>query len=284
MCGPQFEQHFGATDPGREVVSPESVDLVRRMTSMLQSTSKLNTGLRTLAAQAQDAQVAAELGERGGSNGAEVAQFRRALSGLVRTSDDQQRGLTEALMAFVRVERERDKLRREGEQFARPASRASFSVRGTSGGGPLHGSPKRPQTSSPFEAGNGLTYGRGGPSRQQLRDPLAEERDLPRRAQTISLSGGRSPYLGGGGGHGHGGVDSPTPMGRRGEAHERSPLMSELVGTGAGAGRRESSEAGVGVDRRGLPVDGVRSAVTFRAGKSSVSGCIVLMKSLMSVS
>ena len=254
-----FAAHFGASDPGREVVSPESVELVQRMAVMLASAGRLNAGLRALAGQAQDAQVRVEVGERGqGGEGAELAQFGRALSGLVRASDDQQRGLTEALMAFVRVERERDRLRREGEQFARPASRASFSTMRGSPAGPLHPSPKRGQAASPFEGGHGFT--RGGPSRQQLRDPLLDlDEDGPRRAQTMSIGAGvgRSPYVGGGGG-----VDSPTPMSRRGEgqAQERLPLV--------GAGRRQSSEAG-GVDRLGLPLSAARSTATLRTGKSS---------------
>lgn len=263
-----FELHFGATDPGRDVVSPESVELVKRMSTLLSSTTKLNIGLRSLASASQEAQVEAELDEDA-THPAGLVQFDKTLHALLRVSDDQQRSLTEALLAFTRVERERDKLRREGElNYARPASRASFSSRGTSGGGTLT-SPRRPQTSSPFEAGNGFSASRPGPSRQALRDPLEEEEperiSVPRRATTISHVSARSPYLNGIG------TDSPTPLGRRGEAlHARSPLVDDF-----GLTRRQPSVAmsdASSVDRQGLPLaDGTaRRRETVRRQKSSV--------------
>lgn len=209
----RFEQYFASLE-GQEAPSPESIDLVKRMAALVGSTTKLNSGLRSLLASTSEAQVEAELDEASRSPTVGISQFEKSVNSLVRTSDDQVRCLTEDLIAFTRVERERDRLRQNGEGFSRPASRAS-SYRG----GPLHASPKRPATSSPFEGSTvSMSSGRGVPSsasRQTLRDPLAEEEGVPRR-HTMSLSSARGQYVA---------ADSPTP-GRRDTAALRSPLSS----------------------------------------------------------
>ncbi|ORY76259.1 hypothetical protein BCR35DRAFT_332882 [Leucosporidium creatinivorum] len=210
----RFEQYFASLD-GQEAPSPESIDLVKRMAALIGSTTKLNSGLRSLLASTSEAQVEAELDEGSRSPTVGIAQFEKSVNSLLRTSDDQVRCLTEDLIAFTRVERERDRLRQNGDGFSRPASRAS-SYRG----GPLHASPKRPATSSPFEGATvSMSSGRSVPSsasRQTLRDPLAEEDGVPRR-HTMSLSSSRGQYIA---------ADSPTPGSRRETAPLRSPLSS----------------------------------------------------------
>lgn len=110
---------------------------------MVQATTKLNMGLRALSNVTVEAQIESQLDERSPGNGIGngLGQFEKHVNSLVRSSDDQIRSLTEGLIAFIRTERERDKLRRESSDGGaaagmRPPSRAS-SVR-------LHTSPKRP--------------------------------------------------------------------------------------------------------------------------------------------
>lgn len=211
----RFEQYFSTSD-GQETISPESADLVKRMLALVGSTAKLNSGLRTLVTATTEAQVEAELDEATRLPTVGIAQFEKSINSLLRTSDDQVRSLTEDLIAFTRVERERDRLRQSGESFSRPASRAS-----NYRGGALHASPKRPATSSPFEGASVSTSGggRGVPSsasRQTLRDPMAEEDREPRR-HTMSVSSSRGQYAA---------ADSPTPGSRREAAQLRSPLSA----------------------------------------------------------
>ena len=210
-----FDAHFSPTE-GRDALAPDSVDLVKRMSAMVQSTTKLNAGLRALVTASTEAQIEAELDENSRTP-APAAPFEKSLNALLRTSDDQVRSLTEGLIAFTRVERERDKLRRDGNEVnTRPASRATF----RSPGAALQMSPKRPATSSPFEGATVSTSAsRPSTAAARLRDPL-DEPDLPTRraTQSFSVRSPRSPFLTG--------YDSPTPSGsgRRDATAIRSPL------------------------------------------------------------
>ncbi|KAL8277615.1 hypothetical protein RQP46_010047 [Phenoliferia psychrophenolica] len=212
-----FDAHFSPTE-NRDGMAPDSIELVKRMGGMVASTTKLNSGLRALVAASTEAQIEAQLDETSLSSpnlSAGFLQFEKNINSLLRTSDDQVRSLTEGLIAFTRVERERDKLRRAGDEVnTRPASRASFR-----GGGPMAMSPKRPATSSPFEGATVSTSSGGRPqtAAARLRDPMEESDVLPRRAtQSFSMRSPRSPFLTG--------YDSPTPIGRRDMATIRSPL------------------------------------------------------------
>ncbi|KAI5481813.1 hypothetical protein MNV49_000090 [Pseudohyphozyma bogoriensis] len=214
-----FEAHFTPSD-GLQNLAPESVDLVKRMSSMVQATTKLNSGLRALATATVEAQIEAGLDEatRSSSSTAGFNQFEKTVNSLLRASDDQVRSLTEGLIAFTRVDREKEKLRRDNiEISSRPVSRAS--VRTT----PQMSSPKRAATSSPFEGATVFhSSSRPTPSsirQQRLRDPL-EEPDLPptrRMTQSFSAGSPRLPY---------GGMDSPTPSGRRDVPAVKSPLST----------------------------------------------------------
>ena len=130
----QFEAHFGAADAGGELVS--------RMDALVNSTTRLNGGLRGLAQHVREAQVAAQLDEDRLGAGAEgdLAPFEKSVAALLRASDDQVRCLTEDMVAFARLDRERERrARREGGAdvgagASRPVSRAS-TYRSSMGGG-----------------------------------------------------------------------------------------------------------------------------------------------------
>lgn len=114
-------------------ILPESADLSKRMAALVSATTRLNSGLKTLVASAVHAQVDAELDEsKTGLSVATLVQFERAANQLSRSSDEQVRSLTEGLIAFTRVERERDKARKEGDVPSRPLSRLNSPIKPTS--------------------------------------------------------------------------------------------------------------------------------------------------------
>ncbi|KAK4700824.1 hypothetical protein P7C70_g5418, partial [Phenoliferia sp. Uapishka_3] len=209
-----FDAHFTPTE-GRDSMAPDSIELVKRMGSMVSSTTKLNAGLRALISASTEAQIEAALDESSRSSAsAGFPQFEKSVNLLLRTSDDQIRSLTEGLIAFTRVERERDKLRRDGTEVnTRPASRAAFRA-------PMQVlSPKRPATSSPFEGATVSMSAVRPLTTARLRDPL-DEPDIPTRRTTQSFSSMRSPRSP------FAGNESPTPAGggRRDMTAIRSPL------------------------------------------------------------
>ena len=92
-------------------------DLVLRLNSLSLSTARLNTDLRELVTATMDAQAESELDET--ANGIApglLARLEKAANQLVRVSDEQVRSLTEGLIAFARVERERERIRGDSSQ------------------------------------------------------------------------------------------------------------------------------------------------------------------------
>ena len=270
----QFEAHFGAADAGGELVS--------RMDALVNSTTRLNGGLRGLAQHVREAQVAAQLDEDRLGAGAEgdLAPFEKSVAALLRASDDQVRCLTEDMVAFARLDRERERrARREGGAdvaagASRPVSRASTYRSSMGGGGAaLHSPPKRAATASPFDSlssGSALVSHAAASSRspslalgkkEVLRDPLSPALDGLRssaatgsaRRHTLGYASGARGAAAGAGSSAYYGVgqDSPTPSsGRRGDgAHARSPLAmqtSRAAGDGAfETPSRSASAAGI---------------------------------------
>ncbi|GAA5872628.1 hypothetical protein JCM1840_004858 [Sporobolomyces johnsonii] len=254
-----FDKHF-STPSGGQADLPESLDLVKRMSALIASTTKLNSGLRALIEAIKDEQVQAQLDEGQRSPTISISQFEKSINALLRSSDDQVRTLTEDLIAFTRVEKERDRLRKDSESLSRPVSRASTYT------GPLHSPPKRPATSSPFEGATVSLSSSRSPllSREVLRNPLDEPADsLPPRRSTLHYAG-RSPFAT---------TDSPTPASRRDSANIRSPLAHE---TTLETPSRRSSIATTSSSRieRPLPLLPSAAASTSippRRGKSSDS-------------
>ncbi|GAA6011778.1 hypothetical protein JCM10207_004241 [Rhodosporidiobolus poonsookiae] len=252
----RFDQHFSSTGN-----SPESTDLVKRMEVLIASTTKLNSGLRGLVEAIKKKELEAALDEEQRSPTLSVAQFEKAVNALLRSSDDQVRSLTEDLIAFTRVERERDRLRRDGDIGAsRPVSRASTYASGGGADGPLHSPPKRAATSSPYEGATvSLASARSPPlARETLRDPLVDP-DSPSsgssRRHTLGFAG-RSPFLAGA-------VDSPSPAGRRESTHVRSPLANDWDSP------RSPSVAATARTGLGLPMPPAHTATTPRRARAS---------------
>ncbi|GAA5845496.1 hypothetical protein JCM9279_003054 [Rhodotorula babjevae] len=265
----QFEAHFCAADAGGE--------LVARMDALVTSTTRLNGGLRGLAHHVREAQVAAQLDEdRLGGAESDLAPFEKSVAALLRASDDQVRCLTEDMVAFARLDRERERrARREGSadvaaSASRPVSRASTYRSSMGGGGSaLYSPPKRAATASPFDSlssGSALVSHAAASSRspalalgkkEVLRDPLSPALDGLRsaaatgsaRRHTLGFASGARGGASGAAYYGAG-QDSPTPSsGRRGDvAHGRSPLAMQTSRAGDGAfdtPSRSASTAGI---------------------------------------
>ncbi|GAA6038854.1 hypothetical protein JCM8097_002929 [Rhodosporidiobolus ruineniae] len=280
----RFQQHFSpstsSASSSSAAAAQESADLVKRMHALLLSTTKLNTGLRALTSSIQAAHVQAQLDEDDSAPPVTPAQFEKSVNALLRASDDQVRNLTEDLIAFTRVERERDRARREGELgggASRPVSRASaysssaspFSPGGLTGPA-LHSPPKRAATSSPYEGATvslSLAAARSPQlAREVLRNPLAgvEEDDSPSsasRRHTLSYAA-QSPFAAS--------SASPSPAGGRREsgAHARSPLAEAYETPSRRGSARSGSEGGaIGL---GLPIPPrSESRLQGRRGKTS---------------
>lgn len=124
-----FSQHFRPIEQSQHASLSESVALVKSMTTIVNQTMKINTGLRALVRETNEAQIDAALDESIASTSAELARFERGLNSLLRSSDNQLRGLTEGLISFTRVDRERERVRNEGgSELARSVSRAGSRV------------------------------------------------------------------------------------------------------------------------------------------------------------
>ncbi|GAA5951794.1 hypothetical protein JCM10213_001107 [Rhodosporidiobolus nylandii] len=242
----RFDQHFSSTlgSGSGDSALPESTDLVKRMEALILSTTKLNTGLRALTDAIKHEQVQAQLDEDQQASTLSIGQFEKTVNALLRSSDDQVRTLAEDLIAFTRVERERDRLRRDGESgsASRPVSRAS----GYATGAALHSPPKHAATSSPYEGASVSLASARSPTlaREVLRNPLAEPEDSSVRRHTLNYAGRREP------------------------AHVRSPLASET--TYETPSRRQSSVSTGAPIGLGLPLPArPTSASTPRRGKTS---------------
>ncbi|GAA5926614.1 hypothetical protein JCM1841_003182 [Sporobolomyces salmonicolor] len=251
-----FDKHFSMPSNGQADL-PESLDLVRRMSALIASTTKLNNGLRALIEAIKDEQVQAQLDEGQRSPTISVSQFEKSVNALLRSSDDQVRTLTEDLIAFTRIEKERDRLRKDSESLSRPVSRASTYA------GPLHSPPKRPATSSPFEGAAISLSSSRSPflPREVLRNPLDEPADsLPPRRSTLHYAG-RSPFAA---------TDSPTPASRRDAANISSPLANET--TFETPSRRSSIATTTSRNDRPVPTSALASTrIPPRRGKGSDS-------------
>lgn len=201
---------------------PESADLVKRMQALIASTTKLNLGLRGLVEAVRNEQVQSQLDEEDRSAAISVSQFEKSVNALLRSSDDQVRNLSEDLIAFTRVERERDRLRRDSDfgSVSRPVSRAQSGYGGN--GLPLTSPARRSHTASPsvpHSASVSLVSARSPIlPREVLRNPLANIDESASRRHTLSGSG-RSAVVG---------SASPSPAaGRRESAFVRSPLSTQ---------------------------------------------------------
>ena len=264
----RFEQYFTSLD-GQDTTSRDSADLVKRMQALVGSTTKLNSGLRSLVSATTEAQIVADLDEGVRSSTVSIAQFEKSIHSLLRTSDDQVRSLTEDLIAFTRFERERNNQRQAGDGASRPASRASNYRAGTAGP-----SPRRLGTASPLDTSSS-TFSRGLPSsasRQTLRDPLIEEdRDMEPRRHTMSVSSSRSRY----------GTESPTPAsGRRESSQLTSPLGAmdgfstarrASMSSGSQYSQVEELQTKPASSELGLPTSASSGRQSLRRGKGSVS-------------
>ncbi|GAA5897947.1 hypothetical protein JCM6882_005119 [Rhodosporidiobolus microsporus] len=239
----RFDQHFSSGGQGD---LPESRDLVKRMEALINSTTKLNLGLRDLVGAVKDEQVKAQLDEEQRAPTISISHFEKSINSLLRSSDDQVRNLTEDLIAFTRVERERDRLRRDDAFVSsRPVSRASAYASPSA----LHSPPKRSATSSPYEGASVSLASARSPTlpREVLRNPLIDPDDSASRRHTLSYAAGRSPFPS------NNGSASPTPAGRRQSGHVRSPLADETSAFETPSRRQTSSSLSGGIGL-GLPL------------------------------
>ncbi|BGO99849.1 Cell wall surface anchor family protein [Rhodotorula toruloides ATCC 204091] len=218
-----------------------SQELVKRMTTLVSSTTKLNSGLRGLVEAIKEEQVQAQLDEDQRSPMLAVAQVERNVNALLRTSDDQVRSLTEDLVAFVRFDRERDRARRgvngvnspgmhnEGDAASRPTSRASTyrnSVGGVNGVAALHSPPRRATTASPYDGATVSHASAKSPAlaREVLRSPLVDSTTAEDRSSAFANRRHTMGYAASGGVRSSAFAETPSPANRRESAHVRSPL------------------------------------------------------------
>ncbi|BGO91599.1 hypothetical protein NBRC10512_008046 [Rhodotorula toruloides] len=218
-----------------------SQELVKRMTALVSSTTKLNSGLRGLVEAVKEEQVQAQLDEDQRSPMLAVAQFERNVNALLRTSDDQVRSLTEDLVAFVRFDRERDRARRsvngvtspgmqnDGDAASRPTSRASAyrnSVGGVNGVAALHSPPRRATTASPYDRATVSHASAKSPAlaREVLRSPLVDSAAAEDRSSAFVNRRHTLGYAASSGVRSSAFAETPSPANRRESAHVRSPL------------------------------------------------------------
>jgi hypothetical protein len=244
----QFDKHFteaaqregvstAPTSPASAVAFSPAIDLVKRTDGLVNSTTRLNTGLRGLLEAIKSDQVEAQLAEDGEPRrSSPLAHFERSVNALLRISEDQVRSLTEDLVAVIRFDRDRAHSATSGVLVDnRPTSRASTyrsSVAGPAvrGGDTVQSPPRRATTASPYEGSTVSHASVRSPTaiRQTLRDPLLDEQSPSSRTSpqlafqrhTVGYAGGtpspRSPLAQMGG--------TPSPAARRESVHARSPL------------------------------------------------------------
>ncbi|GAA5906004.1 uncharacterized protein JCM6883_002522 [Sporobolomyces salmoneus] len=213
-----FDRHF-SSQGGTE--TPESIQLVDRMIALISSTTKLNTGIRSLSDLIKEEQIQAQLDEGQRDPTVSLTQFEKSVHALLRTSDDQVRSLSEDLIAITRVDRERERLRNEqGGGSNRPLSRLSNPQQ----------SPSKPRPTTAGSVLEGATVSLSSSrspnvSREVLRNPLEDPTDPlpPSRRNTLNFSG-RSPF-------GTVMTDSPTPASRRSGSTSETPLRQGSIST-----------------------------------------------------
>ena len=245
----QFDKHFteaaqregvstAPTSPASAVAFSPAIDLVKRTDGLVDSTTRLNTGLRGLLEAIKSDQVEAQLAEDGEPRrSSPLAHFERSVNALLRISEDQVRSLTEDLVAIIRFDRDRTQSATSGALVDnRPTSRASTyrsSLAGSAvrGGESIQSPPRRATTASPYEGSTVSHASVRSPTaiRQTLRDPLLDEESPSSRSSpqfafqrhTVGYAGGtpspRSSLAQMGGG-------TPSPAARRKSVHARSPL------------------------------------------------------------
>ncbi|GAA5988762.1 hypothetical protein JCM5350_002929 [Sporobolomyces pararoseus] len=263
-----FDRHF--SQDGDK--TPESIELVKRMVVLISSTSKLNTGLRSLAEAIKEEQVQAELDEDQRNSTVSLSRFEKSIHALLRTSDDQVRSLSEDLIAITRVDRERERLRKEqegGATTSRPLSRANDLIQSP---------PKRPTTAGSVLEGATVSLSTSrSPNvpREVLRNPLEDPSDsFPASSVRNAFNfSGRSPFAAIG-------TDSPTPASRRAGSTSETPLRRGSISTSStyssATGTSRTFDSGARFsNRRGKSSDPTRSptqsgAVPFPTATSSV--------------
>lgn len=236
----RFDMHFTEAAE-REGASPlpsspsvglsPAVDLIKRMDGLVNSTTRLNSGLRGLLEAVKADQVEAQLADEGERNRSSLSHFERSVNALLRTSEDQIRSLTEDLVAIIRLDRDRTQSATvSGIADNRPTSRASTyrsSLTGSAGrvGDSMQSPPRRATTASPYQGSTVSHASVRSPTaiRQMLRDPLLEQTPSPNSSAQSAHQRHTMGYAAGG----------PSP---------RSPL-AQISGTPSSAGRRESTHA-----------------------------------------
>lgn len=225
-----LDRHFSQPD------DEQSADLVGRLASVVRTTCRLNSDLRTLADSMREAQV--ELQIEDGQSTVAIGSLdvldrmaQRALS----TSHGQIRDLTEALLALPRADRERAVLRQEDPASFRPQSRAGRV------GSPDKMSPADRSLSSSgnrqlrsvlgnhFDDSPSLGHRRGGSTVGSRSSIFANGRLHSPLTQTGGTRGSveRSRTIGGG----EGGRDSPRPSLRPSKSSATSILSSTTAVT-----------------------------------------------------
>lgn len=244
----QFDKHFteaaqregvstAPTSPASAVAFSPAIDLVKRTDGLVNSTTRLNMGLRGLLEAIKSDQVKAQLAEDGEPRrSSPLAHFERSVNALLRISEDQVRSLTEDLVAVIRFDRDRTHSATSGVLVDnRPTSRASTyrsSVAGPAvrGGDTVQSPPRRATMASPYEGSTVSHASVRSPTaiRQILRDPLLDEQSPSSRTSpqlafqrhTVGYAGGtpspRSSLAQMG--------ETPSPAARRESVHARSPL------------------------------------------------------------
>lgn len=168
-----FERHFIPADEGELGTVPETINLGRRMDALVSCTRGINSDVRQLLSTALES-----------SQPLDGVQISKSLHSLLRKSDDQVRSLTEGLIAFTRVDRERESLLSGGGTVpSRSVSRA-----GSVYAGERYDTPSRLGSAS-RQALRSIEGSRS--ARTSLSSPAAAESPLAeRRTQPSSL---RSP-------------------------------------------------------------------------------------------
>ncbi|GAA5929819.1 uncharacterized protein JCM15063_004632 [Sporobolomyces koalae] len=228
----QLDRHFSQS----RVETSETVELVKRAIPLISSTTRLNSGLRALVDDIKQEHVQAQLDEEQRIATLPFAQFEKHAKALLRSSDDQVRSLSETLLAFTRVDRERERSRKDSDPVSRPVSRAGIP--------PLvQQSPtRRPTISSPADNVTvSLTSSRSPVIlREVLRNPLEEPSEPGSiRRSTARLSSRSSSVA----------ADSPSPASRRAETSYETPSRRQSIstsstfstGTGSGTATRLST-------------------------------------------
>ncbi|GAA6061425.1 hypothetical protein JCM10212_002006 [Sporobolomyces blumeae] len=268
--------HLVASDDpsNRFDASFEAQDLVKRIGALVSSTTKLNQGLRSLSDSIKREQLEADLDEdrtttmtnvgggggggggpsRAIGGGISIATFEKSVGTLVRASDDQVRSLSEGMLAFMRVERERDRVRRSGATTPGGGGGGGSTTRPVSRAGTVQGLVYSPSSSATVSHSSSRSPHHHFSHLEPLRNPLVDEGPSPRT------------------GHSH----SPSPTSshsisnRRNLGHTpRSPLSSTTFNGYAGAEESPSPSPAAG---RREPLESASSGSRSQLGAVGPNG------------